>query len=89
MKQQLGPYRVKKRKEFMRIHRKKPKSFLNNCTVVQEQFLIFHMWFRVKYTRIVSSVVEQGPYKAKVGSSTLSRCTKLGRMAERLKAAVC
>ena len=24
---------------------------------------------------IVSSVVEQGPYKAKVGSSTLSRCT--------------
>ena len=30
----------------------------------------------------ISSVVEQGPYKAKVGSSTLSSRTKLGRLAE-------
>lgn len=33
----------------------------------------------------VSSVVEQGPYKAKVGSSTLSLRTNIGELAEWLR----
>ena len=38
---------------------------------------------------IVSSAVERRPYKANVSGSTPLRCTKLGSVAERLKAAVC
>ena len=47
MKQLLEHHKVKKRKESMRIHRKKLKNFLNNYMVDRELFLTYRISYQV------------------------------------------
>ena len=75
MKQLLEHLVVKKRKESMRIHRKRLKNFLNNCTVVLGQCRIFRILFQVNYRGVGESSRPRQSHKLEIGGANPSPAT--------------
>ena len=69
----------------MRQHRKRLKNFLNNNTVVQEQFRIFHILFQVNYrgegghhTGLISQVHRQFESVPRIQSAPIVKWQNIG-----------